>query len=91
MSDETTVAEQAAELKRLRWRCRRGMRELDELLVRYLDRAWPEDSEDQRGVFLELLDCEDDRLWHWFMGHEEPADAGIAELVARIRRLPPTG
>lgn len=88
MSDETSAA-QAAELNRLRWRCRRGMRELDQLLTRYLDQAWSEDSERQRGVFLELLDCEDDRLWHWFMGHEEPADAAIAALVARIRELPP--
>lgn len=78
------------DLKRLRWRCRRGMRELDQLLTRYLDHAWPEDSGAQRGVFLELLDCEDDRLWHWFMGHEEPADAQLAALVARIRDLPPS-
>ena len=28
------------EFKRLRWRCRRGMRELDQLLVRYLEREW---------------------------------------------------
>lgn len=79
-----------SELKRLRWRCRRGMRELDQLLTRYVDHGWPEDSDAQRGVFLELLDCEDDRLWHWFMGHEEPADAQLAALVARIRSLPPS-
>ncbi len=85
MSDKTDTAE----LNRLRWRCRRGMRELDQLLTRYLDRAWSEDSEHGRGVFLKLLDSEDDRLWHWFMGHEEPADAEIAALVARIRNLPP--
>jgi len=77
-----------AELRRLRWRCRRGMRELDQLLMRYLDHAWAVDSDAQRGVFLQILDCEDDILWHWFMGHEEPADAGIASLVARIRDLP---
>lgn len=64
------------------------MRELDQLLVRYLDHAWAADSDAQRGVFLRLLDCEDDILWHWFMGHEEPADDGIASLVARIRNLP---
>lgn len=81
MSDE-------AGLRRLRWRCRRGMRELDQLLERYLDRAWAADSEAQRGVFLALLDTEDDILWHWFMGHEVPADVEVASLVARIRNLP---
>jgi len=77
-----------AELKRLRWRCRRGMRELDQLMLRYLDAAWAQDPEAQRGVFLRLLDCEDDKLWRWFMGHEFPDDAEIATLVERIRQLP---
>lgn len=65
------------------------MRELDQLLGRYLDHAWATDSERERGVFLHLLDCEDDRMWHWFMGHEVPADDELAALVARIRNLPP--
>ena len=78
----------AAELKRLRWRCRRGMRELDQLMLRYLDGAWAQDSEAQRGVFIRLLDCEDDKLWRWFMGHDVAEDAEIAALVERIRQLP---
>ena len=73
---------------RLRWRCRRGMRELDALLTRYLDREWARASEAERGVFLRLLDCEDDRLWRWFMGYEHPDDAALDSLIARIRALP---
>jgi antitoxin CptB len=78
-----------AELRRLRWRCRRGMRELDQLLSRWLDQCWAAASEAERGVFLRLLDCEDDKLWHWFLGHETPPDAAIDSLVQRIRILPP--
>lgn len=78
-----------AELRKLRWRCRRGMRELDRLLERYLDRRWPVVSEQERGVFLRLLDCEDDRLWRWFLGHETPPDADLEQLVQYIRDLPP--
>ena len=77
------------EFKRLRWRCRRGMRELDQLLGRYLDREWRQASEVERGVFLRLLETEDDKLWHWFMGYETATDAEIAPLVERIRTLPP--
>jgi antitoxin CptB len=77
------------ELKRLRWRCRRGMRELDQLLGRYLDREWRLASEEERGVFLQLLETEDDKLWHWFMGYETSTDVEIAQLVQRIRTLPP--
>ena len=78
-----------AEVRRLRWRCRRGMRELDRLLERYLDRRWPAASEPERGVFLRLLDCEDDRLWRWFLGHETPPDAELEQMVQHIRDLPP--
>jgi antitoxin CptB len=76
------------ELRRLRWRCRRGMRELDQLLVRYLDRAWRQSSNEDRAVFLTLLDTEDDKLWRWFMGHDSPTDAALDTLVQRIRSLP---
>ncbi|MFT4248495.1 MAG: succinate dehydrogenase assembly factor 2 [Pseudomonas sp.] len=77
------------QLKKLRWRCRRGMRELDRLFDRYLERRWASASESERAVFLQLLDCEDDKLWRWFMGYEECPDAQLAGLVAVVRELPP--
>ena len=64
------------------------MRELDQLLTRYLDRRWPQASDEERGVFLRLLDCEDDRLWRWFLRHETASDAALDALVQRIRTLP---
>lgn len=75
-------------LKKLRWRCRRGMRELDQLFGRYLDRRWAQAAGDERAVFLQLLDCEDDKLWRWFMGYEVCPDAQQAQLIAYIRALP---
>ncbi|WP_222564644.1 succinate dehydrogenase assembly factor 2 [Novilysobacter antarcticus] len=80
--------EDEVELRRLRWKCRRGMRELDQLFGRYLDRKWRQASVVERAVFLRLLECEDDKLWHWFMGHEVPPDAELATLVSAIRQLP---
>ena len=78
-----------AELRKLRWRCRRGMRELDQLLERWLEREWRQSPTAQREVFLQLLDTEDDKLWRWFLGHEIADDVEIAALVERIRTLPP--
>ena len=48
------------ELKKLRWRCRRGMRELDQLFGRYLDQRWGQAPTAERAVFLQLLETEDD-------------------------------
>ena len=77
------------ELRKLRWRCRRGMRELDQLLERWLDQGWRQSPTREREVFLRLLDTEDDTLWRWFLGHEVSSDVEIASLVERIRALPP--
>ncbi|MFQ3334366.1 MAG: antitoxin CptB, partial [Woeseiaceae bacterium] len=40
---------------KLRWQCRRGMRELDELLVSYLNEYYDESSENEKSAFHELL------------------------------------
>ena len=77
----------ATELRRLRWRSRRGMRELDRLFERWLDRCWAQSTEAERAVFRRLLDCEDDRLWRWFMGYEDVPDASLRGLVERMRSL----
>ena len=78
-----------AELRRLRWRCRRGMRELDQLMLRYLDARWAAADDAERSVFLRLLDTEDDKLWRWFMGREAAGDDTLDALVQRIADLPP--
>jgi antitoxin CptB len=78
----------ASELRRLRWRCRRGMRELDQLMLRYLDQCWLQADATERDLFEHLLACEDDRLWRWFMGRESPENTDLARLVQRILDLP---
>ena len=77
-----------AALQRLRWRSRRGMRELDQLFGRYLDRLWSDASAAERATFERLLACEDDRLWRWFLGYETAEDPQLHALVERIRALP---
>jgi antitoxin CptB len=76
------------DLRPLRWRCRRGMRELDQLLVRYLEQRWPQAPDAERGVFRRLLDGEDDTLWAWCTGSSRPPDPELAALVDRIVQLP---
>jgi antitoxin CptB len=76
------------ELQKLRWRSRRGMRELDQLMERYLAQRWLEADSAERAVFDRLLACEDDRLWRWFLGYEPAEDADLHALVERIRTLP---
>lgn len=78
-----------AEFRKLKWRCRRGMRELDQLFERWLDTRWRCATPQTRDTFLRLLDSEDDRLWRWFLGHEAPDDAALRALVDEMRETPP--
>lgn len=77
------------ELQRLRWRSRRGMRELDHLLERYLREVWPQADAQARAAHARLLECEDTQLWPWLLGHSRPDDAELDAVVQQIRRLPP--
>ncbi|MCZ8318374.1 MAG: succinate dehydrogenase assembly factor 2 [Silanimonas sp.] len=65
------------------------MRELDQLMERFLDRAWATSSDPDRALFLRLLDTEDDILWRWCMGRERPEDPALADFVDRLLVLPP--
>ena len=64
------------------------MRELDQLLQRYLEHGWPDADDGERSVFLRLLDCEDDKLWQWCLGQCRPEDPELHALVQRIVELP---
>ncbi|UHQ19204.1 succinate dehydrogenase assembly factor 2 [Lysobacter sp. KIS68-7] len=63
------------------------MRELDRLFEGWLDAHWRASSAEDRETFQRLLDCEDDRLWRWFLGHETAPDAALQSLVERMRQL----
>jgi antitoxin CptB len=77
-----------AERQRLRWHCRRGMRELDQLFTRYLDKRWLYADAQEREAFRHLLECEDDKLWRWCLGYDVPEDPVLHAIVQRILALP---
>lgn len=81
--DETT------ELKRLRWQCRRGMKEMDALLLLWLERGWPAADAATREAFRNLLTVEDDLLWAWLSGRRRPESVELAALVDAIHALGP--
>lgn len=74
-----------ASLRRLHWQCRRGMRELDELLGGFLQRGYAELAEDGRRGFDALLACPDPLLYEYFFGDTVPIDKDVADVVRRIR------
>jgi antitoxin CptB len=80
------------ELSRLRWRCRRGMRELDELLLRYVERRLPQAVRSERDAFARLLELPDPDLFGYLVGQAPQGPARnpvIEDVVACIRSHKP--
>ena len=73
------------ELARMRWKCRRGMLELDLLLRDFLDSGYRDLDESGCRCFDRMLDYPDAVLLEWLMGRSEPADKDVAQLVKQIR------
>ncbi|MDA3933471.1 MAG: succinate dehydrogenase assembly factor 2 [Gammaproteobacteria bacterium] len=71
--------------KALRWRCRRGMQELDFMLLRYLETAYPEADAMMQSAFARLLQQQDDLLWDWLTGREICTDTQLQQVIKAIR------
>jgi antitoxin CptB len=71
----------------LKWRCRRGMRELDVLLERYLQERYPSAPAAEQQAFVALLEAPDPQLFAYVVQREVPADPDWAHVIAKLRNL----
>ena len=84
MTRPPTPADTVREFGRLRWHCRRGMRELDVLLTRYLDEVYRDDPPERQAAFRRLLEAPDPVIYGYFLGRDEPQELELRALVRRI-------
>lgn len=70
--------------KRLYWHSRRGMWELDLLLVPFLEQCYDSLSEEDQAAYRELLDEEDQDLFIWLMRREWPEDPVRRRIVQKV-------
>ena len=75
-----------ARLQRAKWRSRRGMRELDVLLNRFIETCYAELNAAERDDFDALLVESDVDLYAWFTGRAVPDSTVFVPLVTRIRQ-----
>jgi len=66
------------------------MRELDELLIRYLEDSYPNDSEDDKAAFRAVLELADPDLNAYLLQRQMPSSEPIARVINRILRRTPT-
>ncbi|MFO7275647.1 MAG: succinate dehydrogenase assembly factor 2 [Pseudomonadota bacterium] len=71
-------------LRRMRWRCRRGMRELDVLLERFARERLDTASTAERRAFERLLELPDPLLVEYLLRGGTPPDPELAQLITLI-------
>ncbi len=75
-------------IKQLLWRCRRGTRELELILSRFVSNYYHELSSDEQAEFNTLLQVEDPLLTEWLCYQITPDSQrygkGMLKIVSRI-------
>ena len=70
----------------LRWRCRRGIKELDLILQAWLEGSYRSATAAERARFAAFLDLPDPEMAACLLAQAAPADPDFAPLVAQLAR-----
>lgn len=71
--------------QRVRWHSRRGLLELDLVLVPFADQYFQALSAADQDAYVKLLTMEDQDLLAWMLGHAAPTEPDLAHIVHLIR------
>lgn len=70
---------------RVRWLCRRGMKELDLVINRYFESDYDSLTEQEKNEFKDFLNLEDPEIFSWIMGRSSPEKQSHANIVGKLR------
>ncbi len=73
------------EINRLIWGSRRGMLELDLILLPFLEKIYPGLEQADKESYWALLEEQDQDMYAWFMRREDPANPALQRIVDIIR------
>lgn len=71
--------------KRLWWGSRRGMLELDLILLPFLENVYAGLDQTDKESYWKLLESEDQDLYAWFMKRADPLDPSLQRIVDIVR------
>lgn len=71
---------------RLRWACRRGMLELDLLLLPFLEQQYDQLTLQQQQDFQQLLSCQDQDLYQWLLGRGVPDQENLQAVAQKVKQ-----
>ena len=75
------------QLERARWRCRRGLLELDLTLQRFVDAHYVSLGEAECRQFEMLLDLSDNDLWDMIALRKKPEGTGPEDILSLLQAV----
>ncbi|WHR55163.1 succinate dehydrogenase assembly factor 2 [Wohlfahrtiimonas chitiniclastica] len=72
------------QLPKLRWRARRGMREMDRLFDHYLDHHYADAPAEEKAMFSALLEMQDPELFDLLLLKAPPQSPEQEALIKKI-------
>lgn len=79
------MTESFADVTTIKWRCRRGMLELDIFLMPFCENIYPTLNLEEKNIFIELLNENDVDLFKWLMNRSQSDKAHFNHLIKLIR------
>ena len=70
--------------RRLVWQCRRGIKEVEVLLVPYFERHYANLSASDQALFEKLLEQHDVEMFEWFTHRSQPEAPDLARIVRMV-------
>ena len=71
-------------LNKIKWKCRRGMLELDLILQDFVEKKYSDLSEVDQLAFEKLLECTDPELIRYLLNFEVPKDSALKEIIIKM-------
>lgn len=81
MSDEMTLEE-----RKVIYRARRGLKELDVYFDPYVKQYYLTADADEKAMFAELVEQEDPDLLDWFMEVSEPTRPELIDFIKKLKQ-----
>jgi antitoxin CptB len=81
------MTEDSIPIGQLRWRCRRGTKELDRILGGFLEHEYLQSDPALQRAFVSLLEVQDPDIYDWLMGVKQPADEKFKNIVCFLQKI----
>ena len=75
---------ESASFSHIYWACRRGMLELDVLFGNFLKEVFPDLSQTEKNLFIEILNENDQDLFNWLIKKEKPREPHFSFIINKI-------